>query len=139
MKPKTNRLEYQNMYRLMKNTKIRLLQFTSKKYYNKIKLLRSDLIELNPGPKGIYKLFTQKFTKHNRPLKLSYKHDISYNEFQQNFVEKINEYLVAHKFNTFQNLKPERQKWNFLNEARNSKNRKTEFLSLTKLLSRKTW
>ena len=67
MKRETNRLKYQNMYR-QKNTNIRLLRYTCGKY-NKIKLLRSGDIELNPGPEVIYKLLTQIFTKQNRKLK----------------------------------------------------------------------
>ena len=35
--------------------------------------------------------------------------DISYNKIQQNFVEKINENRYAHNFNTFKNLKTERE------------------------------
>ena len=54
--------------------------------------------------------------------------DISYNKIQQNFVEKINENGSAHNFNTFKNLKSEREKWNLINEARNSKRSKTEIL-----------
>ena len=68
MKRETNRLKYLNMYR-QKNTNIRLLRYTCGKSYNKIKLLRSDDIELNPGPEDIYKLLTQIFTKQNGKLK----------------------------------------------------------------------
>ena len=53
MKRETKRLKYQNIYR-QKNTNIRLLRHTCGKYYNKIKLLRSGDIELNPGPEVIY-------------------------------------------------------------------------------------
>ena len=53
MKPETNRLKYQNMYRLMEKTNIRLSRYTSGKNYNKIKLLKSGDIELNPRPNVI--------------------------------------------------------------------------------------
>ena len=61
--------------------------------------------------------------------------DISYKKIQQNFVEKFDEIRSAHNFNTFKNLKSEREKWNSINEARNSKKRKTEILSLKNVLA----
>ena len=67
---------------------------------------------------------------YNKMKDFMHPYDISYKEIQQNFVEKINENRTAHNFNTFKNLKSEREKWNFRNEARNSKNSKTEILAL---------
>ena len=61
---------------------------------------------------------------YNKLKQLMHPDDISYNKIQQNFVEKINENRSAHNFNTFKNLKSEREKWNFINEARNSKKAK---------------
>ena len=51
-------------------------------------------------------------------------------KFNRISLKKINENCSAHNFNTFKNLKTEREKWNFINEARNSKKSKTEISSL---------
>ena len=56
--------------------------------------------------------------------------DISYNLIQQNFCEKLNENRLSHKTNIFKQLQSDRQKWNFINEARNSRRCKTEIVSL---------
>ena len=59
-----------------------------------------------------------------------YPDDISYNLIQQNFCEKLNENRLSHKTNIFKQLQSDRQKWNFINEARNSRRCKTEIVSL---------
>ena len=51
-------------------------------------------------------------------------------KFNRISLKKINENRFAHNFNTFKNLKTEREKWNFINEARNSKKSKTKISSL---------
>ena len=61
---------------------------------------------------------------YNKMKQFMHPDDISYKKIQQNFVEKINENRSAHNFNTFKNLKTEREKWNFINEARNTKKAK---------------
>ena len=67
---------------------------------------------------------------YNKLKQFMHPDDISFNEIQQNFVENINEIRSAHNFNTFKNLKSKRDKWKFINKARNSKRSKTEILSL---------
>ena len=61
---------------------------------------------------------------YNKMEQFMHPDDISYKKIQQNFVEKSNENRSAHNFNTFKNLKTEQEKWNFINEARNSKKAK---------------
>ena len=56
--------------------------------------------------------------------------DISYNLIQQNFCEKLNENRLSHKTNNFKQLQSDRQKWNFINEARSSRRCKTEIVSV---------
>ena len=64
---------------------------------------------------------------YNQMKEFMHPDDISYNIIQQNFVENVNKNRAAHNFNTFNSLKSERQKWNFINEARNSKKPKLRF------------
>ena len=56
--------------------------------------------------------------------------DISYKVIQQHFFEKLNENRLSHKTNIFKPLQSDRQKWNFINEARSSRRSKTEIVSL---------
>ena len=51
-------------------------------------------------------------------------------KFNRISVKKINGNRSAHNANTFKNLKTEREKRNFINEARNSKKSKTDISSL---------
>ena len=59
--------------------------------------------------------------------------DISYNLFQQNFCEKLNENRFSHKTNIFKQLQSDRKKWYFVNEARSSRRCKAEIVSLKNL------
>ena len=56
--------------------------------------------------------------------------DFSFNLIQQSFCEKLNENRLGHKTNIFKQLPSDRQKWNFINEARSSRRCKTEIVSL---------
>ena len=56
--------------------------------------------------------------------------DTSYNLLQQSFCENLSENRLSHNTSIFKQLQSDRQKWNFINEARNSKRRKTEIVSL---------
>ena len=58
--------------------------------------------------------------------------DITYKLIQQNFCEKLNDNRLSHKTNTFKQLQSDRQKWNFINEARSFRRCKTETVSLKK-------
>ena len=51
-------------------------------------------------------------------------------KFNRISVKKINENRSAHNVNTFKNMETEREKRNFITEARNSKKSKTEISSL---------
>ena len=54
----------------------------------------------------------------------------SYLDYNQNFLESFFNDHLQFKSNTFANLKTDRQKWNFINEARNLQRCKTSITSL---------
>ena len=56
--------------------------------------------------------------------------DFSYKLIQQNFCEKLNENRLSHKTNISKQLQSDRQKRNFINEARSSRRCKTEVVAL---------
>ena len=56
--------------------------------------------------------------------------DISYNLIHKTFCEKLIENRLSHKTNLCKQLQSDRQKWNFINEARSSRRCKTETVSL---------
>ena len=89
--------------------------------------IRDDMIFLTIQKSWVEK---ESIEIYNKMKQFMHPEDISYKKIQQNFVEKTNENRSVHNFNTFKNLKTEREKWNFINEARSSKRSKTEISSL---------
>ena len=56
--------------------------------------------------------------------------DNQYQELQNELVENLQKDKFVYQINTFNNLTSEKDKWNFINEARNSLKTKTEIVSL---------
>ena len=57
-------------------------------------------------------------------------YNINYQKLQNNIVENLGRDFLHYKVLTFNTLDTERNKWNFINEARNAKRTKTESPSL---------
>ena len=53
---------------------------------------------------------------------------LTYQQIQNDLIENINSIRSDFQFKCFKNLKSERDRWNFINETRNSKRTKTEIL-----------
>ena len=70
------------------------------------------------------KTFYKKINSNTEPQSLTYQ------QIQNNLIENINSNRSDFQIESFNNLKSERDKWNFINETRNSKRMKTEVFSL---------
>ena len=55
---------------------------------------------------------------------------LTYQQIQNDLIENINSNRSDFQFECFNNLNSERDRWNFINETRNSKRTKTEIFSL---------
>ena len=66
----------------------------------------------------------------NRRMKST---DDRYEVLQRNYLEQLNHHLIDHFQETFSKLQTERNKWSFINDARNSKRTKTNRHSLKPL------
>ena len=53
-----------------------------------------------------------------------------YKQIQNDLIENINSNRSDFQFECFSNLKSERDRWNFINETKNSERTKTEIFSL---------
>ena len=96
----------------------------------KKKKIKAEIV-LSPGGAYFEKWVTAKTKPAYRKINTTANpYNIDYQKLQNNLVENMGRDFLHNKVLTFNSLDTERDKWNFINEARNAKRTKTEIPSL---------
>ena len=73
---------------------------------------------------------TEKKQNFDRILEHSDPSDLTKQKLHQNYIDNLHDNLIINSKKAFNNLKTDREKWNFINEMRNSRRTKTQITSL---------